>query len=161
MTNSMTGAQRSALQDAFHYAVAAAVVNGTVDGYESTIGTSRWEGYWAGRRAPRSEWLRLARFAMCRTGLAVRGARKLADAADYARAILAAAKAVGVDAYTGDTFEEQAAEEVRLWGAPAATVAAVNASSSLASSVDQSRRALRGEATIAPSGKLIGKTRLL
>lgn len=102
----------SILQDALHYAIAAAHVNRPMQPgcMESTIGCSRWEGYWDGRKAPRKEWLRNARAAVARSGLIeeIGACPRTLDGADaYARRILEVAAEYGIDAYCGRELDTE------------------------------------------------------
>ena len=91
----MTREQGYALQSAFHNALLAA--GGSVDGYETCT---------AGSNLP--EALRYARAQARAAGLTLAAPRRSkAGAADFARAILAAGRAVGMNADTGNPFSAE------------------------------------------------------
>lgn len=97
-----TKMNRSKLQDAFHYAVAAAVMNGVWCGYESSIGTARH--YHGENRAYFMKQAIASAKEAGYTGSLFSGLKIADRGAALAQAVLDFGKANGVDAYTSCRF---------------------------------------------------------
>lgn len=98
-----TGIMATALlQDAYHYALAAA--GGSVDDVQSLF-PQRTRGGRYDHEPTRAEYLRRAHRKAKEGGLEVISPKRLADAAELARSILAQAKYLGIDAYEGTEIQ--------------------------------------------------------